>query len=185
MIQHFPCYAFLRAFRNSGVDEGKMIEFAWDKVRNTPLGTQETWHQFTIRDFYMKAYLTLKIIEAIGFDSYFDVDEKHRYDLDDARVKLHAILHPAGERSKFPEFVKYFDWERDQTLPKHDFLNVSKASLVRVINGILRTLGRQLRGWRTRDQPKLHSMKSIVTIEFKEVHVATVLNQTEEMDLDL
>ena len=50
----------------------------------------------------------------------------------------------------------------------------------------MHTHGRELRGWKTRGVSGLrYSMKSIVSIEFKVEHEATVLSQEDQMNEDL
>ena len=119
------------------------------------------------RDFWIKSYTVLKIIDTIGFSGYFD----HSTEIEDSDLfstKTRMELDEMLGAEHFSKMVALFGWTNDRS--KYKFRTMEKQSLITVLQRLLKTLGRRLDKRRLRRQRKnVYSLESIVLIEEEEM----------------
>lgn len=176
-VKNFFYHKFEQGFIRSRLESP--MKFVTLELKNIPKGNQEDWHIQRKRDFFLRAYRILRLIEIMKIDGLFDLNRE--YIMDEANIQEVSDY----IFKNMDDFVHLFNFKRNDE--KYKFRNkkgeISIQSFMQIINSIFKRIGRKIfkernrrRKGRKMTSDNKYYFRSIITFESNKTNISHMID---------
>lgn len=159
IIDNWRAHRFLAGFKQS--DKNDVMEYAFERVQMSKLLNQKDWHKQYQRDFFLRSYRCLQIIDELGFTDMNDFNNP----ISITNEMFFDVVQIFEDH--YDDFVHLFGWKKK----KDDCIFDKQQTFIQAVNKCLKNIGRKLKKKRIRkkNQPVEYKYELISTVCFATV----------------